>query len=200
VQILGRRALPGSRKPVAIAALLVLLSATPVVADGDIPPERQALILVRALAYDNNLKARAGDSVLLAVVFRPGNTQSEAASDGMVKAFRALESVKVQQLPFRAIALAYTGKGALKSAVTAQGIDVLYICSGLDADLASIKELSRHDHILTMGAKEEFIANGLSLGVFVVDSKNTVTVNLSASREEGVAFGADLLRIGRVIR
>jgi hypothetical protein len=166
----------------------------------DVPPDRQALILTRTLAYDNNLRARAGDAVVVAVVFRRGVPASEAAAGPILQGFRALEGVKVQDLPFHAVQVPFAGVAALKSAVESQGIDVLYICPGLEGDIAAIKELSHHDHILTIGAKEELVKNGLSLGVFVVDSKNTITVNLAAARDEGAAFAAELLRIGRVIR
>jgi hypothetical protein len=202
VGILSRRVLPGSIGMAwrLIAAILVLSVPLRAGAQGDVDPDRQALILVRALAYDNNLRTRAGDAVVLAVVSRGGNAASEAAAQDMLKAFRSLERIKVQQLPFRAVMLPYPGKAALKSAVTAQGIDVLYICGGLESELSAIKEFSRHEHLLTIGAKPEFVENGLSLGVFIIESKNTITVNLGASREEGAAFGADLLRVGRVIR
>jgi hypothetical protein len=166
----------------------------------DVPPDRQALILTRTLAYDNNLKSRAGDALVVAVVFRRGNPVSEAAAGPIFQGFRALEGVKVQDLPFHAVQLPYVGAAGLKSAVETQGIDVLYICPGLESDIAAIKEVSHHAHILTIGAKEEFVKSGLSLGVFVVDAKNTITVNLAATRDEGAAFAAELLRIGRVIR
>jgi hypothetical protein len=199
VPILRRR----SRR---LVRVVVTVAAAVTIAGGraradDVPPDRQALILTRTLAYDNNLKSRAGDALVVAVVFRRGNPASESAAGPMLQGFRALEGVKVQDLPFHAIQLPYAGAASLKSAVEAQGIDVLYICPGLEADIAAIKELSHHAHILTIGAKEEFVkSGGLSLGVFVVDAKNTITVNLPATRDEGAAFAAELLRIGRVIR
>jgi hypothetical protein len=166
----------------------------------EVPPDRQALILTRTLAYDNNLKSRAGDALVVAVVFRRGNPLSEGVAGPMLQGFRALEGVKVQDLPFHALQLAYAGAAGLKSAVENQGIDVLYICPGLESEIGAIKEISHREHVLTIGAKEEFVKGGLSLGVFVVDAKNTITVNLAATKDEGAAFAAELLRIGRVIR
>jgi hypothetical protein len=177
-----------------------LLTARTGRAQTELPPDRQAVILVRSLAYDNNLKARAGDAVVVAVLFRPGNAASESAGEAMARAFRGLENVKIQELPFRAVALAYPGKGGLKSAVQSQGIDALYVCAGLEGDLGGIREFSRREHVLTMGARDEFVQSGLSLGVFSVDGKPTITVNLPASREEGAAFGSELLRLARVVR
>src|SRR5690349_9295645 len=98
-------------------------------ARADIPADRQAVILTRALSYDNNLRGRAGDTVVVAVVYRSGNPASEAMADSVFKAFKTLEGVKIQDLPFHPVKVAYTGKDALRSAVGAQGIDALYACA-----------------------------------------------------------------------
>jgi hypothetical protein len=51
-----------------------------------------------------------------------------------------------------------------------------------------------------VAAKREYVEKGVSIGVFEIDSKCTILLNLPASRLEGVAFGPDLLRLARVIR
>jgi hypothetical protein len=168
--------------------------------ESDVAPERQALILTRALAYDNNLKGRAGDSLGIGIVYKQGVPASESAGEAVLKAFKALENVKVQDLPVKVYGVPYATRASLKPAVSAHGIDVLYICSGLESELDAIKEFSRSQHVLTIGAKQEFLNSGLSLGVFVVDGKNTITVNLAASRDEGAAFGSELLRLAKVIK
>ena len=181
-----------------IAAAWLFLLVTP--ARADIPPERQAMILTRALSYDNNLRSRAGDTVVVAIVYKAGNGASESMAEAMLRAFKALESAKVQELPFRAVKVAFTGKDALRSAILSQGIDALYGCVGLEAEQGTLKELSHHEHVLTIGAREDQVSGGMSLGVFVTDGKPTITVNLQASRDEGASFSSELLRLARVLR
>lgn len=165
-----------------------------------VAPDKQAVILARALAYDDNLKSRAGDSLTVAVLFKSGQGGSESAADGMLHAFKALEGVKVQGLPLHAVKLAYTSKDALHAAVTSQGIDVLYVSPGLDGDQGAIRDESKRDHVLTIASREDQLNAGLSLGVFSFDGKTTITVNLPASKEEGAAFSSELLRLARVVR
>jgi hypothetical protein len=117
-----------------------------------------------------------------------------------VRAFKALEGVKVQGLPLRVVKVAFTGKDALHSAVSSQGIDALYVCAGLEGDQTAIRDESRRDHILTIASREEQLTAGLSLGVFLFDGKMTITVNLPSSKDEGAAFSSELLRLARVIR
>ncbi|MGZ3441616.1 MAG: YfiR family protein, partial [Polyangia bacterium] len=124
----------------------------------------------------------------------------ESTADSVVRAFKALECVKVQNLPLRVVKLAYSSKDALHSAVTSQGIDALYVCPGLESDQGGIRDESRRDHVLTIASREEQLTAGLSLGVFTFEGKTTITVNLPASKEEGAAFSSELLRLARVIR
>jgi hypothetical protein len=165
----------------------------------DVGPDRQALILTRALAYDNNLKSRAGDTVVVAICFKGDNAASKAAAEAMHRAWRTLENARVQELPMKVVLFPYP-RSDLASAMAGLGIDVLYICPGLENELSAIKELTHRQHLLTIGAREDQVQAGLSLGVFQNEGKNVVTLNLPASRNEGAAFAADLLRLARVIR
>ena len=96
--------------------------------------------------------------------------------------------------------LSFVGRDGLDKAVREGGIDTLYVCSGLDANLADIKAVARARKALTMASQEAHLKLGLSLGVFDLDGRNTIIVNLEANREEGVAFGPELLRLATVVR
>jgi hypothetical protein len=184
-----------------IACACVLLCLVPRVSHADaVAPDKQAVILARALAYDDNLHTRAGESLVVAVIFKAGQGGSESAADGIVRAFKAIEGVKVQNMPLHVVKIAYGGKDALHGVVSSQGIDALYVCPGLEGDQGGIREESRRDHILTIASREDQLTSGLSLGVFLFDGKTTITVNLPASKEEGAAFSSELLRLARVIR
>jgi hypothetical protein len=185
--------------PIALLALATTL-VPPLAGAGEVAADRQVLILTRALAYDGNLKNRAGPELVIAVLGKAGNGPSEQAAESMTKAFKALGSVKVQGLPLKATHIGYSGPTSLTNAIEAQGIDVLYLSSGLDAELPALLELAREKQVITMGGKEEYIGKGASLGVFTIDAKPTIYVNLTASKREGAAFGSDLLRLAKVIR
>jgi hypothetical protein len=182
----------------ALGALLFLMTAAR--AEAPVAPDRQVLILTRALAYDGNLKTRAGEDLLIAVLGRNGNATSEDVAMSMTKAFKSLGNVKVQGLPVRAMMWGFTSVNSLNTAVDVQGIDALYITPGMDADLPAIIELARKRQIITLGSREDYVKRGVSLGVFAVDAKPTIVVNLAAAKAEGAAFGSDLLRLAKVIR
>lgn len=166
----------------------------------DLPPAKQAIFLVRVFAYDANLKERAGEAVNIAVLAKKGDKDSEHVAGLMVKAFTPLESATLLGLPVRISRLYFSTREVLDHTVRAGGIDALYVCKGLDTNLADIKAVARARKVLTVGNQEAQLMQGLTLGVFLIDGKNTIIVNLEASREEGVAFGPELLRLATIVR
>ena len=166
----------------------------------EVPPERQAVILARALSYDTELPARAGSEILIGTLTRPGHAASEAMGAGMEKAFVRMATIKVQGRALLTRRVSYAGAAALADAVTRQGIDALYVCAGLDADLPAIIDLARKRKFLTLGSHHEQVVRGLSLGVFAVEGKPVIVLNLTAARNEGASFSPELLRVARVIR
>lgn len=174
--------------------------ATPVRADDTVPVARQVVILMRALAYDGNLKKRAGETVNIAILRKKGHAVSENTADVMAKAFGALEVSQVSGLPIVVSRLTYTGEDGLKKAITGSGIDFVYVCEGLDADLDAIQRATRQLKVMSVGSSQAQVEKGLTIGVFQIEDKCTILLNLSASRLEGISFAADLLRLAKVIR
>ena len=166
----------------------------------EVSPARQVLILTRALAYDGNLKTRAGADLLVAVLGKPGNAPSDELASTMGKAFRGLGNVKVQGLAVRATQIAYKDAASLAAVIKSEGIDALYVAPGLDVELMGIVEATRRLKVVSMASRQDYVQRGLSLGVFAIDGKPTIVVNLAASKAEGAAFGSDLLRLAKVIR
>jgi hypothetical protein len=169
-------------------------------ADDGVPALRQIVILMRALAYDDNLKRRSGNAINIAILYKKGNTASESMANLMTKAFGAMETTQVAGLPILVSSMAYTGEEALKKSIAGTGTDVVYVCEGFDADIEAIQRITRQMKVLSMGSKQEQVEKGLSIGVFQIESALTILLNLQASRQEGVAFAPDLLRLTRVIR
>jgi hypothetical protein len=166
----------------------------------ELAPGKQAVFLARVIAYDGNLKTRAGEAVNIGILVKKDDGKSESMSDGMVKAFASLGTSTILGLSVKVSRIYFTGRDALDRAVKDAGIDTLYVCSGLDSNLTDIKSVARTRKVMTVGSRESHIQLGISLGVFIVGGKNTILVNLEASREEGISFGPEFLRLATVVR
>jgi hypothetical protein len=176
--------------------MALVLTALPAAAGDD----KRAAILARALSYDYGLKGRAGDSLTVAVLYRPGNSVSESSADVLFRLFKALEGVKVQGLSLGVTKLAYDGAEKFRAVTGMQGIDVVVVPDGMDGEVAAIREICRDKKLLSVGEKMSFLEAGLTLGVIDVDGKLTIVVNLTAAPLESVSFSSELLKLAKVIR
>ncbi len=178
-----------------LEALLPRMGAT-----AELPLGKQAIFLARVIAYDANLRDRAGEAVNIGILARRGDKESERMADLLFKAWKPLEKATVVGLPVRVTRLWFSGRDGLDRAVREAGIDTIHVCSGLEGSLADIKAVARTRKVLTLASQEGHLKLGLSLGVFEIGGRNTIVVNLEANREEGVAFGPELLRLATVVR
>jgi YfiR/HmsC-like len=161
---------------------------------------KRALILARALAYDTRLAARAGNQVVLAIVYRKGDSASEVQASEMSRAFRQVESLQIVGLPFRAIATPYTGPNGLEALIDRDEVDAFLLCEGLAAEIPAVRQLGRSRKVITAGNSEEQVRAGLSLAVVNESSRLHLMVNLAESRQQGSQFDSALLRIARVVK
>jgi hypothetical protein len=165
------------------------------------PPDRHALILVKVLAYDDNLKARAGNDIVIGVLYKPGNAGSQKAAEAIQAAFQALGAgAKAQGLPIKATVVGYETAAGLVSSIKSEGLDAIFISPGLDAQLPAILELTRINKLMSIAGTEDYFAKGASIGISVVQEKPAISINLATSKGEGVSFGPGLLRLAKVVK
>jgi hypothetical protein len=184
-----------------VAALLATSIGTRAAVGADeVPAEQQVLILSRALVYDDNFKQRVGTDVRLAVISKAGNTGSDACAAAMIKAFKGVGNLKLAGLPLKTSQVPFKDTAAFGTVIAADEIDVIYLCPGLETNLGDIVDLTRKRRVITVGSREDYVKRGASLGVFLVNGRPTIMVNLPASRSEGASFSSDLLRLATVLK
>jgi hypothetical protein len=159
---------------------------------------RRAMVLTRALSYDATLADRAGRTIVLLVLYKRRHGDSEKCADVAGRAFKQIESLRIAGAPFRRLVVPYAAD--LEQTVETTAADVVFLCDGLEGDLAAIKQVTRKKKVLTIGTTETQVRAGVSLGLVAEGTKMTIVVNWTQCREEGATFGSDLLRLARVIR
>lgn len=183
--------------------ILFLLPGVPSHAQEEIPAnamQRVVRALSRTLAFDANLASRAGGKVSLLVLFKPTLPFSVRDADRWHLEFQALSNYQILGMPFETLKSAYTTPGALRQTIQDLGVDAILVCQGLDPDVPAIRKLTRDLKVISLATRESQINQGLSLGVFWVDGKAMLEVNLPATKEEGSMFGSEMLKLAKVIR
>lgn len=190
--------MPARRRLGAVVGV-ALLYATSLFA-AEVPPAHQSILLLRTLAYDRNLPARAGALVTIAVVFNPNDEGSELTQSDMVSALRdAAESLLVSGLPVRVIAVPYRDAAALETTLARARVSAVYLCSGLSR-IDAISAITRRHAILSTTGTASYLALGIGIGFVSRDDRSVLIVNLVAVRAEGTAFDAAMLRFAELLK
>jgi hypothetical protein len=177
--------------------LVAVVTALPAAAQ--VPADRQAAILARALAYDRNLATRAGEAVDIAVVWRAEDAAGAAAAQKHIAGFKALGDLKISGLPLRVQGVALTTVEALAAAFAASKVDAVFVVGLADETLTKVLQACAKQKAVTMGASRATVEAGVALGVEAVGDKPTIFVNVAAAEREGASFAANLLRVAVVV-
>jgi hypothetical protein len=181
----------------AAAAIAVTLAMSSVLAL-DAPAQLQVTILGRALGYEATLKERVGDSLMLLVLYRSGEYDSEQCSKQIFEVFDGMK-LTVQGMPLRAIRAAYAGEDALRRAIAKDGLDMLYVCDGLQDAAPELARLGSMQHLVTIGASEGLVREGLTLGVSMRGGRPKILVNATRAKEGAIRFESGLLRLAEMV-
>jgi hypothetical protein len=171
-------------------ALATLLSVTA------LPPARMAQLMARSIGYDKNLKGRAGDKLVVALVYNAKDTASAQHCAEMEQAFSTLRGVRVQGVPLDFVTFAYDKSFA--AAVKTNGVAVIYVCPNI-AEVKEIAALSQKTKRLTIAGDDKDVAKGLTLGAQAADDKVTLMINRSAAKAEGAEFAEQILNVAKLV-
>ena len=181
--------------PIALLVAVLLLSG---IASGQsqLPVDLETMILLRALPYDRNLKARAESGIHIAVVTdNDDQTGIEIAS-----AFRKAGKGGVGGLTVEVSVVAWESTTQLMDLIDEIGFNLLYIHPSVETALSSIQQVARSKKIPSVGGTKEIVEKGASFGVYVVGNVPKLVVNINTARLEGLDFSSELLGISTVVQ
>ncbi|WP_224373008.1 YfiR family protein [Hyalangium versicolor] len=187
--------------PTATLLVLTLASGRAAMAAEDLPPDRQAALMLRVLPYDRNLRERAPEAVTIAVLYREGRAESEAYGLDMAAALQdAARGAQIRGLPVRIVSIPYASPEALEAAVSRSQVTAVYFCPGLTDAEESILGVTQRYKVLSFSGRESDVRQGLSIGLLRRGSKAGLLVNLRAAIAEGAELQPEMLAVSEVLR
>lgn len=160
---------------------------------------RQALIALRILSYDKQLAERSpGASVTIALVSSP-TAEGRAMRERFEAGFAMMPKAKVGGRSIRIVSIDAGSDKVIGAALLAKAPSVALVVDDLGDKLAPLKAAARARDVLTISMRESDVANGLSVGIVAARERDQIVINLEASRQEGVRFGAGLLQLARLV-
>lgn len=183
-----------------LAALVAVAAGVPPARAADLPPRNQALLLLRVLAYDRNLKKRCAGAVTVLVASRAGDRVSEERSAALAGAFEEVaREVVVAGLPVKVETVALRDPAALEARLGAAPAALLFVDEALGGQVTELSRLARRTGTLTGGASRAAVEAGLSVAVVARAGRAAVVVGQASSRLEGADLDSALLAVAEVV-
>jgi hypothetical protein len=183
----------------AVAIALLWAGLAPVACADALPASKQALLLLRVLAYDRNLRARAANEATVVITYRDGDDASLAERDAVVAALQdAARSFVVSGLPVRVKHVPWRGAEDLDARLASLRAAALYVVGSLASEAPAISVASRARSALTFAPSREMVSAGLAVGFVQRGDRAALMVNVAAARAEGADLDSAFLAIAEV--
>jgi hypothetical protein len=159
------------------------------------------MLVLRILSFDRNVGDRAGKEVTIAVLAKPGSSQSESVQSSIASALTdAAGHTTVSGLPVKIVKLSWGGAAKLESDLAAARASALYVGPELADALSPLSKVAHKNRILTFSEGDGYVNNGVSIALVRRDNRVTVVVNLPGAKAEGADLDSALLRVAEVVR
>jgi hypothetical protein len=189
---------------VALAAILAaVLSAAPGPAGADpaaLPVRQRTLLLLRVLVYDRNLPVRAPEEVVVGVLFRPGDRESERERDEVLEALtRLADEVVARGRAIRGAPVPWSTAAELHERLAALHPAALWVTGALAPQAAEIARVTAARKVLSGAGTRAAVEAGLAVGIVPGPQRAAILVNTSSARAEGADLDAALLAIAELV-
>lgn len=183
-----------------LLAGLALLPCPSIAQQVTVPPRQQYALFAKILTFDRNLAARAGDELVIGVVFQPGLRASRAAADEFIVAANESPIRSVAGVPVRVRRIALDNPATLADALAREEVDVVYFAPLRAVDISALLAATRARRILSFSSAPEYVGQGVAVGLDERGGKPHILINLPSARAEGADFGSTLLGLAEVFR
>lgn len=180
--------------------LILFLSVSATADEIEVPIETQAAILVKILSFDRSLAEHPGEPLRIGVLYQPRVRTSrvvfEAFRDALGNAERTLVAGRVIQV----VPIAVENEADVRSQLSVAPIQVLYVTPLRAVPVSAIVELTRRRSIVSFSGVRSYVNEGISVGLHSRGQKPEIVINIAANRAEGADFGAQLLKMARIVQ
>lgn len=165
----------------------------------DASAQNKAVLILRILSYDHNLRMRAGDRVTVLVLHHAYEERSLRAREEIVGSLKQMQRVKVAGLPISIVSMPYSDAGGLQNRLAQTRPAAVFVCPGLEADVAAISAITRRASALTIATSEPDVRRGLSIAIVRRDGRDRIIINVAGARAEGARLDAGLLQLATIV-
>ena len=164
----------------------------------EMPIETQFNLFFKIIEFNRNFNAEQ-QSLIFAIVYQSKyryslNTKEYIFTDFVRRSKSQLEEMRIYFVPID------LNEATLVDFLADTKIDYMYVAPLRSFDINKITEQSRRHKILTLTGMAEYVKLGLSVGISRQGNHPSIIINLPASKNEGVLFGSQLLKLAQIVK
>ncbi len=178
-----------------LAALLLQCEPT-FAAPNAVDIELQAVFFIRTLIYEHNTGAQTQKSIKLAIVHQA----EPLAVEELIHTFSTASTNGIKGKPVEVVAIPFNKISDLRERISALSIDAVYIDKSANEALSSILQVTRALQTPSFASSLDMVKKGASLGVYLVDARPRLIINLRAAQLENIVLPAGVLRVSTLIK
>ncbi len=192
-----RRALAAIAAPIWASLSVLSWVASPQAQEMPVPVDAQWALLSKILTFDRSLAARAGEELVVGLLYQGRYRPSLVARK---ESEEALSSIgRLADIRTGCVPIEMRDQADLEAALLKNKVDVLYVTPMRRLEIEPIAALSRARKIVTLTGVPRFVESGLAVGIGAKGGKPRIIINLPAARAEGIDFGSGLLKLAKIV-
>lgn len=165
----------------------------------EVPANVQFALLQKILAFDRNVKKRAGNEIVIGILYQSNLRSSLNFKDELAAVVKKSSVDQLLNLPIRSVAIAMDEKTNLAEEAAKHELDIFYVAPLRAVEMTTIAAVSRARKIFTFTGVPAYVEQGLAASVGTKGDNPRLIINLPAAKAEGVEFHAQLLMLAKVI-
>lgn len=185
--------------PTALLGLALAVAPGAAAQEGGVAPELQASFLFSVLEYDRAFEARAGDEIVIGVLYQSLFRESVNVHDGVVERLADAVATAGAARPMRVVSLDVARETDVEALLRAEGVDVLYLAPLRAAPIERMVEAARRLGVLSFSGVPDYVVEGVTVGVRALGGRPRLMVNEAAAAATGVRFSSELLKLAEIV-
>ena len=179
--------------------LTILWTGTSSAQEMAVPVDIQVPLFLKILTFDRNLKERAGDEIVIAVVYQGKYRSSLNVKDEFVKLLQEAAVKNIDGIPIRCVPLDIGERTDPQNTIAEHNADLLYITPLRAVNTEAITAASRAKKKPTLTGVPDYVESGLAVGIGIKGDKPQIIINLPAAKAEGADFSSQLLKLAKIL-
>jgi hypothetical protein len=179
--------------------MLLGLPAGAAAQDVAVPVEVQVPLFLKILTFDRNLLRQRHGELVVGILYQSRYRTSADVADAVRHAVEGSAERPAGVARLRAVELDLDRIPDLEQALRQDSVSVLYVSPLRAVELDRVTTVTRPGRITSLTAVPSYVEDGVAVGLDLQGDRPRIVVNLGAAKAEGADFGAQLLKLARVV-